>query len=81
MDILKELTLFDFQDSLSAFVILFVVIDMIGLTPIIIGMKQRGVAISAWRAATYSLITFIVFLFMGNMILDLFHVDISTFAF
>ena len=32
------------------------------------------------KAAFYSLATFIAFLFMGNVILQLFHVDISSFA-
>lgn len=76
MDILS----FKFQDFLSAFIILFAVIDITGLTPIIIDMKQKGHSIVAWKAAVYSLITFLAFLFMGNMILELFQVDISSFA-
>ena len=76
MDILS----FKFQDFLSAFIILFAVIDITGLTPIIIDMKQKGHNIVAWKAAVYSLITFLAFLFMGNMILELFQVDISSFA-
>ena len=43
MDILS----FKFQDFLSAFIILFAVIDITGLTPIIIDMKQR--VITLWR--------------------------------
>ena len=71
---------FRFQDFLSAFIILFAVIDITGLTPIIIDMKQKGQNIIAWKAAVYSLVTFLAFLFMGNMILNLFQVDISSFA-
>lgn len=71
---------FDFQDFLSAFIILFAIIDVTGLTPIIIDMKQRGQIIVPWKAAVYSLVAFLAFLFMGNMILDLFQVDISSFA-
>ena len=51
-----------------------------GATPIIIDMKQKGQNIIAWKAAVYSLVTFLAFLFMGNMILNLFQVDISSFA-
>ncbi len=80
MGILSEFLEFSVQDFLSTFIILFAVIDMTGLTPIIIDMKERGVEIVAWKASLYSLITFVVFLFMGNMILDLFQVDISSFA-
>ncbi len=71
---------FNFRDFLSAFITLFAVIDITGLTPIIIDMKQRGHKIIAWKAAVYSLVTFLAFLFMGNMILELFQVDISSFA-
>ena len=76
MDIMS----FNFQDFLSAFIILFAVIDITGLTPIIIDLKQKGHNIVPWKAAVYSLITFLAFLFMGNMILELFQVDISSFA-
>ena len=72
-----EIISFRFQDFLSAFIILFAVIDITGLTPIIIDMKQKGQNIIAWKAAVYSLVTFLAFLFMGNMILNLFQVDIS----
>ena len=65
-----EIISFRFQDFLSAFIILFAVIDM----------KQKGQNIIAWKAAVYSLVTFLAFLFMGNMILNLFQVDISSFA-
>ncbi len=80
METLRALTDFSVQDFLSTFIIMFVVIDMTGLTPIIIDMKERGINISAWKAAIYSLLIFVIFLFAGNMILDLFQVDISSFA-
>lgn len=71
---------FDIQEVISAFVVLFAVIDITGLVPIIIDLKQKGNDINAGKAAFYSLFTFITFLFMGNMMLQLFHVDISSFA-
>ena len=71
---------FDLQEVISAFVVLFAVIDITGLVPIIIDLKEKGNEINAGKAAFYSLFSFIVFLFMGNMMLQLFHVDISSFA-
>ena len=71
---------FDIQEVISAFVVLFAVIDITGLGPIIIDLKEKGNEINAGKAAFYSLFSFIVFLFMGNMMLQLFHVDISSFA-
>ena len=71
---------FDIQEIISACVVLFAVIDITGLVPIIIDLKEKGNEINAGKAAFYSLFSFIVFLFMGNMMLQLFHVDISSFA-
>ncbi|MCH5327973.1 MAG: MarC family protein [Coprobacter sp.] len=71
---------FSLQEFTSAFIVLFAVIDITGLVPIIIDLKEKGEDINAGKAAIYSLITFLAFLFMGNMILQLFHVDISSFA-
>ena len=71
---------FDIQEVISAFVVLFAVIDITGLVPIIIDLKEKGNEINAGKAALISLFSFIVFLFMGNMMLQLFHVDISSFA-
>ena len=71
---------FDIQEIISAFVVLFAVIDITGLVPMIIDLKEKGNEINAGKAAFYSLFSFIVFLFMGNMMLQLFHVDISSFA-
>lgn len=70
----------NWQEITSAFVVLFAVIDVSGLIPIIIDLKNKGNEINAAKAAGYSLITFLAFLFMGNIILQLFHVDISSFA-
>lgn len=71
---------FDFQQIASAFVVLFAVIDIAGLIPILISLKEKGNQINAGKAAVFSLVTFLVFLFMGDMVLRLFGVDISSFA-
>ncbi len=70
----------NWQQIISAFVVLFAVIDVSGLIPIVIDLKNKGNEIDAGKAAGYSLVTFLVFLFLGNAILHLFHVDISSFA-
>ncbi len=73
-------TEFSFQESLSSFIIMFAVIDMIGLTPIIIDMQSKGRFIDAKKASVYSLALFLIFLFLGTSILALFHVDVASFA-
>lgn len=72
--------MFVFTDVLSAFVVLFAVIDVPGLIPILIDNKKAGRPVDGLRAALYSLCAFVAFLFMGEAILALFHVDITSFA-
>ena len=71
---------FDLQEIVSAFVVLFAVIDVTGLLPVFIDYQNKGLKISPAKAAIYSLITFVAFHFAGNAILQLFQVDISSFA-
>lgn len=71
---------FNFQEIASAFVVLFAIIDMAGLTPILLDLKSKGNEVDPLKAAVFSLLTFLVFLFLGNMILQLFGVDINSFA-
>lgn len=71
---------FSFEETISSFIIMFMVIDMVGLTPIIIDMRQKGREINPLKAASLSLIMFLAFLFLGSSILGLFHVDIYSFA-
>lgn len=71
---------FNIKEIISAFMVLFAIIDITGSIPIILGLKEQGNKIQAWKAAIYSLIIFIVFLFLGDVILSFFGVDISSFA-
>ncbi|MBO7318032.1 MAG: MarC family protein, partial [Bacteroidales bacterium] len=71
---------FSFEETISSFIIMFMVIDMVGLTPIIIDMRQKGREINPTKAACLSLIMFLAFLFLGSSILGLFHVDVCSFA-
>ena len=71
---------FDLQEIVSAFMVLFAVIDVTGLLPVFIDFQNKGMKISPIKAAIYSLIDFVAFLFVGNGILQLFQVDISSFA-
>lgn len=71
---------FSFKDTLSVFIIMFVVIDMIGLTPVIIDMRQKGHFIDAKKASFLSLVMFLIFLFFGISILELFSVDVTSFG-
>ncbi|MBE6458305.1 MAG: MarC family protein [Alphaproteobacteria bacterium] len=71
---------FDFQQFISAFFVLFAIIDIIGTMPIIISLKKRGKIIHPLRAAILSFAMFMLFLYVGEAFLKLFNVDISSFA-
>lgn len=68
------------KEILSAFVVLFAIIDIIGSLPIIVDLKQRKGSIHPERVSLVSFFTMIVFLFAGEAILHLFNVTVSTFA-
>lgn len=74
------LSTFNFLDFFSAFIVLFAVIDPIGAIPIVISVREQGRAISAFKAVLYSFLLMMLFFFMGEGLLQLFGVDINSFA-
>ena len=73
----KELNLIEIT---SAFLVLFAVIDIIGSIPIIINLKQRGKDVNALKATLISSALLFGFFYGGDLMLQLFHVDIGSFA-
>ncbi len=71
---------FNFQEMISAFIVLFAVIDIIGSIPIILNLKEKGREVNAYKATLISFGLLIGFFFAGDMVLRLFHVDIASFA-
>ncbi|MCW3788758.1 MarC family protein [Plebeiibacterium sediminum] len=65
---------------LSAFIVLFAVIDILGSIPVIINLKKQGNKINALQASLVSLSILLLFFFLGEPLLSLFGVDISSFA-
>ena len=68
------------KEIVSVALILFSIIDILGNLPIIISLKQRGLKIKAFEATVAAGLIMIVFLFIGELILSLFGVDVSSFA-
>lgn len=64
----------------SISVVLFALIDVLGGIPIFLNYEKKGKGINALQASIYSLLIFLVFLFVGEAILKLFNVDVSSFA-
>ena len=71
---------FNFQQFLSAFIVLFAVIDIIGSIPIILDLKQKGRPVNAPKATLIAFVLLLGFFYAGDMMLRLFQVDIASFA-
>lgn len=70
----------NFLEIITASMVLFAVIDIIGSIPIILDLQKKGGKIEALKATLVALIVLIVFTFLGERLLRLFGVDISSFA-
>ena len=70
----------DFQQFLSAFIVLFAVIDIIGSIPNILDLKQKGRSVNALKATLIAFALLLGFFYAGDMMLRLFQVDIASFA-
>lgn len=70
----------NFREIFSAFIVMFAVIDILGSVPIIVGMKENNKKFSPFNASWIALVIMVAFLFLGQALLGLFGVDISSFA-
>jgi multiple antibiotic resistance protein len=71
---------FDITQLLSVTLILFGVIDIIGSIPIVLDIKNKGIKIESGKATIVAGAIMIIFLFFGDNVLELFGVDIRSFA-
>ena len=60
--------------------VLFAVIDIVGNIPIIIDLRKKADQIQSERASLIAGIIMIIFLFLGNSILNLVGIDVYSFA-
>jgi multiple antibiotic resistance protein len=77
MEVLQD---FSLKETMTCFMVLFAVIDIIGSIPIIVSLKQKFGQIEAKRASITAGLIMIVFLFVGNKILKFIGVDVNSFA-
>jgi multiple antibiotic resistance protein len=71
---------FDPRQILSVTMILFAIIDILGTIPIIIDLRKRAGHIESEKASFTVLVLMIVFLFVGEELLKIIGLDISSFA-
>lgn len=69
-----------FKSIATATMVLFAVIDVIGSIPVIIGLKQKVGELNTNKATVASLGIMVVFLFVGEFILNLIGVEVRYFA-
>ena len=69
------------NEIISVSLILFSVIDIVGSIPVIIDLKKKaGGYIQSEKATLVAVIIMVAFLFTGESILGLFHLDVESFA-
>lgn len=71
---------FNFKEILTASMVLFAVIDIVGSVPIIISLRNKVGHIQSEKASVVAGIIMIAFLFIGEEILNLIGIDVNSFA-
>ena len=71
---------FDIKEVITATMILFAVIDIVGSVPIIIDLRQKAGHLRSGLASIVALILMVVFLFLGKSMLNLIGIGVSDFA-
>jgi multiple antibiotic resistance protein len=71
---------FSIQEIVTITITLFAVIDILGGLPIVITIKQKNQQLDSGSATLAAGALMIVFLFLGQTLLTLFGIDVSSFA-
>ncbi len=71
---------FNFKEILTASMILFAVIDIVGSLPIIISLREKAGHIQSEMASIIAAVLMIAFLFVGKQILSLIGINVNEFA-
>ena len=70
----------NFKEIITATMILFAVIDIVGSVPIIIDLRQKNGQLRSGLASLVALGLMVVFLFLGKSMLNLIGIGVSDFA-
>lgn len=71
---------FSFNEIISVTMILFGIIDILGAIPVIIQLRNKAGHIQSEKASFAVLVLMIVFLFVGEQLLGVIGLDVSSFA-
>ncbi|KWW42403.1 MAG: multiple antibiotic resistance protein [bacterium F083] len=67
-------------EILSAFLVMFAIIDITGSIPIFLSMQEQGKVIKPLQSTAVALGLFVVFFYLGDAVLRLFSIDTPSFA-
>lgn len=68
------------KEIATATMVLFAVIDIVGSIPIIISLREKEGRIKSGRASIIAAVVMIIFLFIGEEILNLIGINVNEFA-
>ena len=71
---------FNLKEIFTAFMVLFAVIDIVGNIPIIIDLRKKFGHIESEKASIIAGVILILFLFVGQSLLNLIGIDVYSFA-
>ena len=71
---------FNYNQILSVTMILFAIIDILGSIPVVISLRNKVGHIQSEKASIVALLLMIFFLFIGEEMLKIIGLDISSFA-
>jgi multiple antibiotic resistance protein len=74
------MTQLNIMEILAAFMVLFAIIDILGSIPIILDIKSKTGSIFPGKTTLVAYVIMLLFLFIGEPLLAVFGVDISSFA-
>lgn len=71
---------FNAKEIFTAFMVLFAVIDIVGNIPIIIDLRKKVGHIQSEKASLIAGVIMVIFLFLGQSLLELIGIDVYSFA-
>lgn len=71
---------FNYKQILSVTMILFAIIDILGSIPVVISLRNKVGHIQSEKASMVALLIMILFLFIGDEMLKIIGLDVSSFA-
>lgn len=70
----------DSKQIITITMILFAIIDIIGAIPVVIALRQKAGHIQSGKATLVSTLLMILFLYLGDQLLQLIGLDVASFA-